>query len=219
MAKRPKSRQLDLLARGPADLYAFEREARARGYGAIAGVDEAGRGPLAGPVVAAAVILPEGSEIPGLGDSKVIAPERREILFEEIHMRAQVGVGVATHEEIDTINILRASHLAMCRAVEALRARPDFLLIDGHLTIPSEIAQRAIVKGDARSASVGAASIIAKVTRDQMMREACARFPGYGFSQHKGYPTRDHFEALRRQGPSPIHRRTFRGVAEPRGEG
>lgn len=211
-ARGPK--QLGFFAEDRKDRYRFEREARGSGFLRVAGVDEAGRGPLAGPVVAAAVILPEGEPIRGLDDSKALAEAVRERLFEEIHIRALVGVGVATHEEIDALNILQATFLAMRRAVQALPVSADFLLIDGNQRIPGlATPQRALVKGDARSASVGAASIVAKVTRDARMRALCAEHPGYGFSRHKGYPTPDHYEALRRLGPSPVHRRSFRGVA------
>lgn len=210
---RRAPKQLPLLAPDAGDRYRFENEAREGGLRIVAGVDEAGRGPLAGPVAAAAVILPEGEPIAGLNDSKLLTEAVRERLFEEIHLRALVGVGWASPEEIDALNILQASLLAMRRAVGALPLAPLCLLIDGNQRIPGlRMVQRTIVKGDARSASIGAASIVAKVTRDQRMRELCAAHPGYGFSRHKGYPTPDHYEALRRLGPSPVHRRTFRGV-------
>jgi len=213
--RKRQNEQLALMSPGAPDPFAFEGAARRRGFVRVAGVDEAGRGPLAGPVVAAAVILPDGTVIDGVGDSKLIPEPRREALFEDIHVRAHVGVGLATHAEIDRLNILRASLLAMVRAVEALPIEADHLLIDGNQRIDLPRSQQAIVGGDGRSASIGAASIVAKVTRDRMMRDYCARFPGYGFSSHKGYATPEHYDALRRLGASPIHRLTFNGVRDP----
>ncbi|HAM34046.1 MAG TPA: ribonuclease HII [Deltaproteobacteria bacterium] len=191
----------------------FEARARSRGYSAPAGVDEAGRGPLAGPVVAAAVIFPPGYSHPGIRDSKKLSPRQRERLFTVITADAVAfGIAHATHEEIDSLNILRASLLAMRRAVDALALPPDFLFIDGNRPIPSDVPQETLVGGDDRCLSVAAASILAKVARDRMMVEYDLLYPGYGLSAHKGYPTREHLEAIRRLGPSPIHRRTFRGV-------
>ena len=179
----------------------------------MAGVDEAGRGPLAGPVVAAAVIIAPDRRIPGLADSKLLPPERREALFAVIHARALgVGVGVVDHETIDRINILQATRAAMREALAALAAAPelvitDFVALDG-LPCP----QRNLVGGDRRSASVAAASIVAKVARDRLMRELDAQYPAYGFARHKGYATPEHLAALDRWGPCPIHRRSFSGV-------
>jgi ribonuclease HII len=191
----------------------FESIARGRGFLAPAGVDEAGRGPLAGPVVAAAVILPPGYSHPGIRDSKKLSPAQRERIFPVIGREASAcAVALATPEEIDGINILQASLLAMRRAVEALSSPPDFLLVDGNRRIPCDISQETLVGGDGRCLSIAAASILAKVTRDRMMEEYDLLYPGYGFSAHKGYPTREHLEAIRRLGPCPIHRRTFRGV-------
>jgi len=179
----------------------------------VAGVDEAGRGPLAGPVVAAAVIIAPDRRIPGLADSKLLPPERREALFAVIHARALgVGVGVVDHETIDRINILQATRAAMGQALAALAVAPelvitDFVALDG-LPCP----QRNLVGGDRRSASVAAASIVAKVARDRLMRELDAQYPAYGFARHKGYATPEHLAALDRWGPCPIHRRSFSGV-------
>jgi len=191
----------------------FEALARARGFLAPAGVDEAGRGPLAGPVVAAAVVLPPGYRHPGIRDSKKLSPAQRERVFPVIRREAiAFAVALATPLEIDGINILRASLLAMRRAVEALPEPADFLYVDGNQRIPCGVAQETLVGGDGRCLSIAAASILAKVTRDRMMEEFDRLYPGYGFSGHKGYPTRGHFDAIRRLGPCPIHRRTFRGV-------
>ncbi len=197
------------------DLFAFETLARRQGYRIIAGVDEAGRGPLAGPVVAAAVILSPGKEIQGLDDSKKLSPSRRESLFEDIHAFAMaIGVGMANHESIDRINILQATLVAMRQAVAALEPSPDYLLIDGISSIPISIMQKTIKKGDSLSASIAAASIIAKVTRDRLMEEYDRSYPGYGFAGHKGYGSASHLAAIARLGPCPIHRKTFRGVKE-----
>lgn len=253
----------------------FEARARAMGYRAVAGVDEAGRGPLAGPVVAAAVILPAGFSRRGIRDSKVLSPEAREKAYARIAAEAVTcAVAHSTPEEIDRLNILQASLLAMQRAVEALLVLPDFVFVDGDLTIPPSgpcpvtsiprkarrrrrapagtgllfsapsgptrcvlaletgcpragrlaseapsvwcsIGQEAVVSGDSCCLSIMAASILAKVTRDRMMDEYDRVHPGYGFAAHKGYSTREHFAALRKLGPCPIHRRTFRGVTNP----
>jgi ribonuclease HII len=190
-------------------------EGRARGFGFMspAGVDEAGRGPLAGPVVAAAVIFPPGYFHPGIRDSKRLSPLQRARLFPVIAADAVAyGVALATPEEIDTMNILRASLLAMRRAVEALLLPADFLFIDGNQRVACDIPQETLVGGDDRCVSIAAASILAKVSRDRMMEEYDLLYPGYGLSGHKGYHTQEHLEAIRRLGPSPIHRRTFRGV-------
>ncbi len=192
----------------------FETRARARGYRAPAGVDEAGRGPLAGPVVAAAVILPAGFSHPSIRDSKALSPAARERAFALIEDAAvAVAVASASPEEIDAINILQASLLAMRRSVDGLSHPPDFLYVDGRFPVPCLLPQEPLVRGDARCLSVAAASILAKVTRDRLMRDLDRLYPGYGFSAHKGYPTPEHYAALARLGPCPVHRMTFRGVA------
>jgi len=197
------------------DLWAFENQARDAGFKFIAGIDEAGRGPLAGPVVSAAVILPEGADLSGIDDSKKLTPARRSRLYERLYGVARaIGIGVVDAAEIDRVNILQATLRAMTMAVENLQPRPDHLLIDGLFTIDSDLPQQAITKGDSLSISIAAASIVAKVTRDRMMAQVDGLFPEFGFSRHKGYPTRTHREAIRRHGCSPIHRRTFRGVRE-----
>ena len=207
--------QATLFELPPIDTLAFEQRARCHGYRLIAGIDEAGRGALAGPVVAAAVILPSGIRIDGVDDSKKLSPQKRERLFDTIMAQAlRVGVGMAGHQVIDRINILQATRLAMQEAVGKLSPPPDYLLIDGNTTIASPLPQKAIVKGDALSLSIAAASIIAKVSRDRLMRELDLKYPGYGFAGHKGYGSADHLEAIRRLGPSPIHRLTFGGVKE-----
>lgn len=185
------------------------------GFSRVAGLDEAGRGCLAGPVVAAAVILPLGIDIPGLNDSKLLSADAREALYPVIfEVALGVGVGVGSLEDIESLNILHASLLAMVRAAEALPLPPDYLLIDGNQRIPIETPQETLIKGDSRSISVAAASIIAKVHRDRLMVELAKEVPGYGFEGHKGYGTAAHREAIARLGPSPHHRRTFRGVRE-----
>ena len=208
-------RQTELFSAPPMDTLALEQHARSRGFPLVAGVDEAGRGPLAGPVVAAAVILPEGLRIPGVDDSKKLSPETRERLFDIINAQAlAVGIGTASPEMIDRINILQATLHAMQEAVLALSPRPDFILIDGISQIDSAIPQKTVKKGDSKSLSIAAASIIAKVTRDRLMRELDAIHPGYGFAGHKGYGSAAHLEAIRQFGPSPIHRKSFGGVKE-----
>lgn len=193
--------------------YRYEREAWRSGLPHVAGVDEAGRGPLAGPVVAAAVILNPECRIKGLDDSKLLTPARREALFDRIlEHAAAVGTGIADPETVDRLNILEATRLAMLEALAKLAPRPDLVLIDAVSLSTLTCPQKSLVKGDRRSASIAAASIIAKVTRDRLMLEADVRFPQYGFSRHKGYPTPEHLAALRRHGPCPIHRRTFHGV-------
>ncbi|NJP36372.1 ribonuclease HII [Alkalicoccus luteus] len=182
-------------------------------YSYIAGVDEVGRGPLAGGVTAAAVILPEGTYLPGLNDSKKIPKVKREQLFEEISSCAFVGIGSCTPEEIDTYNIYEASKKAMLRAVQELPVQPDYLLVDA-MTLPVEINQMNLIKGDARSVSIAAASVVAKVTRDREMCELDRIYPGYGFKANAGYGTSEHLEALERLGPTPSHRRSFSPVRE-----
>lgn len=194
----------------------FEHEARLAGYGTIVGIDEAGRGPLAGPVVAAAVCLPDAHDIPGLQDSKRLTAPQREAVYQLI-LRAALayGIGVVSHRLIDRHHILWATKQAMLRAVRQLARVPDLLLIDGPIALPTAIDQRPIVRGDASCASIAAASVIAKVTRDRMMVAYGQRYPAYGFAQHKGYPTRDHYARLRVHGPCAIHRLSFRGVLDP----
>ena len=194
----------------------FEREARQAGYCTIAGIDEAGRGPLAGPVVAAAVCLPSEHDIPGLQDSKRLTERQREAVYRLILREALAyGVGVVSHRLIDRHHILWATKEAMLRAVRQLSSVPDFLLIDGPISLPTAVDQRPIVRGDASCASIAAASVIAKVTRDRMMVAYGERYPAYGFARHKGYPTRDHYARLRAHGPCAIHRLSFRGVLDP----
>ena len=193
-----------------------ERALRARGFLLVAGVDEAGRGPLAGPVVAAAVILPDGFELDGLNDSKKVAPKKRATLHAKLTAQAEVlwAVAEACVEEIDRLNILRATHLAMARALDALPRRPDHALVDGLPVRGLPVEHTALVEGDALSLSIAAASIIAKVTRDRLMTDLDAEYPQYGFARHKGYGVREHLEALRNHGPCPVHRRTFQPVAQ-----
>jgi ribonuclease HII len=196
-------------------LLKYESELWSQGFNLIAGVDEVGVGPMAGPVVAVAVTLPRNYKLCGLDDSKRLDEPTRERLARRIKADAVAwAVGIAEVEEIDNLNIYHASLLAMRRAVESLKTAPDFILVDAR-TIPDCVApQRGIVRGDSLSASIAAASIIAKTTRDAMMIELDAQYPGYGFAGHKGYPTPRHFEALRRLGASPIHRRSYRPVRE-----
>jgi len=193
-----------------------ERLRRAEGYRCIAGIDEAGRGPLAGPVCAAAVVLPEDYEHPLLNDSKQIGEGRREALHAEITGDPRISWAFALVEadEIDRVNILRATHLAMARAVEKLKPEADFALIDGRPVKRFPLKHEAIVKGDTLSLSIAAASIVAKVERDRVMRGHAEIYRGYGFERHKGYGTAAHLEALRRLGPCPIHRRSFAPVAQ-----
>ncbi len=191
----------------------YEKHAYRRGFRLITGIDEAGRGPLAGPVVAAAVILPKGIRLPGLTDSKKLTPAQRDVFDKKIRMRAlAIGVGLADNTEIDSINILQATFLAMKRAVSGLGMKPDYLLIDGPYELSLEIEQEGIVQGDALSLSIAAASVIAKVHRDRIMCEYHAQFPQYGFDCHKGYPTAQHCEAIRKYGPCRLHRMSFHGV-------
>lgn len=192
------------------DLWEIERSCFARGIGLVCGADEAGAGPLAGAVYAAAVILPPGLELEGLNDSKKVSPRKREVLFDQIQAQAVAWAVASVDEgEIDRINILNARMLAMDRAIQALDPAPEYALIDGNRNTGICCPNETVVKGDGRSASIAAASILAKVSRDRYMKEMDARYPGYGFARHKGYPTKAHYEALRRLGPCPIHRRTF----------
>lgn len=193
----------------------FEDQAKESGYGWIAGIDEAGRGPLAGPVVSASVILPEKFSDPAVVDSKKITPAGREKLYQKIFDNAlHVGVGVAHPDEIDRVNILRASLNSMKRSCQNLGRMPDYLLIDGKFGVDLPIDQISLVKGESRSISIAAASIVAKVTRDRMMAQFHEQYPVYGFDRHKGYPTKLHKERILNNGPCPIHRKTFKGVRE-----
>ena len=190
--------------------FEYEQKHYDEGYKAICGVDEAGRGPLCGPVVAAAVILPLGLEIEGLNDSKKLSEKKREALFDIICEKAiAYAIAEASPAEIDEINILNASMLAMRRAVEALKIPADFALIDGNCSRGFNIPTETVVKGDAKSYSIAAASILAKVTRDRGCIELDREYPQYGIAKHKGYPTKDHMDAVREHGPAPIYRRSF----------
>lgn len=192
------------------DLWLIEKACKEEGFKCICGVDEAGRGPLAGPVYAAAVILPEGLEIEGLNDSKKLSEKKREKLFDEIREKAVAyGIASSSEKEIDEINILNASLLAMKRAVMKLSESPDMILVDGNKTFDFEIPQKAVVKGDSLSANIAAASILAKVSRDRFMEELAKKYPEYRFEKHKGYPTKLHYEMVEAHGLSDVHRRTF----------
>jgi ribonuclease HII len=215
MGKRRVSASLELFpSETGQDPLFFEKDAYRSGFHRVAGIDEAGRGPLAGPVVASAVILPPGCSIDRLTDSKKLTAALREELFPIIEDQAvAIGVGIADAALIDRINILEATRRAMQEAVASLQPYPDFLLIDA-LRLDLPIPQKGIIKGDLLSHSISAASVIAKVTRDRLMEAYHQRYPEYGFKKHKGYGTRDHLRVLRELGPTPIHRKTFRGVRE-----
>lgn len=190
--------------------YSFERTAYEKGFISVCGVDEAGRGPLAGPVYAAAVILPCGLDIAGLNDSKKLSEKKREYLFDIIINSAKAfGIGCADEKEIDDINILQATYLAMKRAIKALNFEADYALIDGNRMPPLDIQGETIIKGDAKSPSIAAASILAKVSRDCFMYEMDKKYPEYNFAKHKGYGTKLHTEAIIKYGPCEIHRQTF----------
>ena len=192
------------------NMWEIEDSFRAQGYTVICGVDEAGRGPLAGPVCAAAVILPEHIEIAGLTDSKKLSDKKRRELFPIIKEQAVAyGIGLASEKEIDEINILQATFLAMQRAIDQLEGKADLALIDGNREKDFGLPVKTVVKGDSLSASIAAASILAKVTRDDIMTELAETYPGYDFEIHKGYGTKAHYAALTEKGPSPIHRMTF----------
>jgi ribonuclease HII len=192
----------------------FESEAQQSGYHTIAGVDEAGRGPLAGPVVAAACIIPAGLYIPGVNDSKKLSPKQRAALFERIINDSQImyGIGIVDAQTIDKVNIYQATILAMKQALDALALRPDMLLVDGMPLSYQGIPAQKIIKGDSKSQSIAAASIIAKETRDAMMHRYDLQWPQYGFAKHKGYGTAFHMDAINQQGPCPIHRLTFEPI-------
>jgi ribonuclease HII len=197
------------------DQWLFEKKAYDEGFTRPAGVDEAGRGPLAGPVVSAAVILPPGFPVISVADSKQLTPAKRKRLYDQIYDHAlSIGIGIVDPIEIDRINILRASLLSMAISVENLFPQPDCLLVDGPYPIPFDLPQKPIPKGDALSISIGAASIVAKVTRDNLMDRYHHDYPQFDFIHHKGYPTSAHKAAIQRFGCTPIHRKSFRGVRE-----
>jgi ribonuclease HII len=197
------------------DPFLYEDLARKAGYGLIAGVDEAGRGPLAGPVVAAAVILPQGIDLAGVRDSKKMTAKAREEAFIVINRQVLgIGIGVVSHRSVDKFNVLRASLEAMRRAVLALHSQPDFLLVDGINSVPLKIPQRCLKKGDQISKSISAASVMAKVYRDRIMESYHERYPAYDFAKNKGYGTQHHLETLKKFGPCPFHRLTFKGVLQ-----
>ncbi len=193
----------------------YEEQAWRGGARLVAGVDEVGRGPLAGPVVAAAVVLPTDFRPDGINDSKKLSVQQRSKAFVRICRQASgIGLGVIDAEVIDRLNILQASLLAMATAIDQLTPQPDYLLIDGNQPVKRSIPQMTLTRGDSRSISIAAASIVAKVTRDRLMEDYHRRYPAYGFDRHKGYPTRAHREAVKTLGCCPIHRRSFRGVAD-----
>jgi len=197
------------------DTYFHERSLRRKGYQWIAGLDEVGRGPLAGPVVAACVILEATCDTSCFVDSKVISAEKRSSLYRELRQNgAQIAVGIVSEAEIDRLNILQASLLAMKKAVDAMSVRPDFLLVDGNQSVPLTIPQQTLVKGESKSASVAAASIVAKVVRDDLMNQYHLQFPQYNFKQNKGYPTLEHRRAIKTHGPCALHRQSFKCVRE-----
>ncbi len=194
------------------DLLAYEKELYKEGYELICGTDEAGRGPLAGPVVAAAVILPKNMIIDGVNDSKQLTEKKREELFDVIYEKAlAVGVAFVDNKKIDEINILEASRLAMMEAIKKLKIKPDYVISDA-MKMNIDVPVKPIIKGDALSISIAAASIIAKVTRDRFMDEMDLKYPNYGFKRHKGYPTKDHIEAIKKYGITEIHRITFKPI-------
>lgn len=204
------------MRRDPVPTYGEEAVLLEKGYAVIAGLDEAGRGSLAGPVVAGAVVLPplpNGDWSAGIRDSKRLTPRKREIAFRSMQdASVEMGAGVASSVEIDRMGIIEATRAAMSRAIDALSNRPGFLLLDAIVLPDVDIPQHSIIKGDAKCLSIAAASIVAKVTRDSMMRDFDEQYPGYGFSQHKGYGTRQHIDCLENLGACPIHRRTFTPV-------
>jgi ribonuclease HII len=196
-------------------LFLFDKNYYDKGLKFIAGIDEAGRGPLAGPAVAAAVVLPPNHSIQGVNDSKKLTEKERNRLFDIIQREATaIGVGISDSRDIDSVNILQATLRAMEKAVNQISPLPDYLLIDGISRVSLNIPQKTIKKGDSRSISIAAASIIAKVTRDRIMENYDKEYPCYGFAKHKGYGSAKHLEAIAKFGPSPIHRKTFRGVKE-----
>ena len=197
------------------DTFSLERSLRRKGYVQIAGLDEVGRGPLAGPVLAACVILPEKCDYQRFVDSKILPEKERSRLYRELQQNgAIVSIGIVSETEIDRLNILQASLLAMKKAVLSLAAKPDFLLVDGKFPIPMSLPQQALVKGESKSASIAAASIAAKVERDRLMGEYHHQYPAYNFQQNKGYPTAEHRKAIQTHGPCAIHRQSFKCVRE-----
>jgi ribonuclease HII len=198
-----------------ADLWVFEKKAIKKGFFKIAGIDEAGRGPLAGPVVSAAVVLPSCFQVPGICDSKKLTAKKRNYFYEKIYeLAVSIGIGIVDPLEIDRSNILQASLMSMAMAAENLVPQPDYLLIDGIFMVSSALPQEPIPKGDGLSISIAAASIVAKVTRDRLMETYHEYYPHFEFSKHKGYPTKAHKAAIQKYGCSPIHRRSFKGVRE-----
>ncbi len=220
---RGRSQLREQSSDGTADLFSnalecdplfFERSLLESGYTCIAGLDEAGRGPLAGPVVAAAVVLPQGLLIPGVTDSKQVSERNREKLFEVIRTQSVCyGVGIADQQTIDEVNILQATIIAMERALQAIDPQPDYLLLDAIFLPRVPLPQKPLIKGDCRSHSIAAASILAKVTRDRMMLELHEKYPHYHFKKHKGYGTKEHLQLLREHGPCDAHRKTFAPVS------
>lgn len=205
-----KEERLEKQKQRLAEMKIRETELHEQGYKHIAGVDEVGRGPLAGPVVAAAVILPEDFNVPGIDDSKKLSEKRREELYDVIVEKAEAfGIGMADHQVIDEINILQATKEAMRQAIAKLERKPDYIIFDAMTIEDVDIPQESVIKGDARVLAVAAASIVAKVTRDRMMVEYSAEYPGYALEKNKGYGTKAHYEGLREHGMCPIHRRTF----------
>ncbi len=197
------------------DTFSFEKGLHRKGHSLVAGLDEVGRGPLAGPVVAACVILPTDCDYQEFVDSKKITHNNRIRLNDKLHqIGAQITVGISSVSEIEQFNILQASLLAMKKAVQALSRQPDYLLVDGTFSVPVSIPQQTLTKGESKSASIAAASIVAKVMRDRMMEDYHQRFPAYNFKKNKGYPTAEHRKAIKEYGPCKIHRQTFKGVRE-----
>lgn len=219
MAKKRKTIKKSLPTLFPSfvetDTFSFESELLNRGYRFIAGTDEVGRGPLAGPVVAASVVLPADCEYQIYDDSKKLSAAKREELFAELkRVKAEIGISIVSEETIDRINILQASLVAMRDSIISLSLKPDFILVDGKFPVPIDISQQPLVKGDSRSASIAAASIVAKVTRDSLMDKFHEEYPQYGFRRNKGYPTLEHREAIKKYGICPIHRKSFSSVKE-----
>jgi ribonuclease HII len=215
VARKKDIQTRELFGPLPVGMLGYEQRLWEEGFCAIAGVDEVGRGPLAGPVVASAVILPRSFDIEGIDDSKKLTARRREKQYDRILSEAAYwAIGQADVLEIETINILQASKLAMCRALEKLGVLPDYVLVDGNQRLDISYRQQTLIGGDGRSASIAAASILAKVTRDKIMAGLHQKWPQYGFASHKGYATRAHREAIQTHGPCPVHRKTFAKVKE-----
>ncbi len=192
------------------EMWSIENEKKAMGYKLIAGVDEAGRGPLAGPVCVASVILPDGAYLEKINDSKKLTDKVKDKLYDEIkNIAVAYNIVLVSHEEIDRLNILYATFKGMCDAVEGLAVKPDYVLIDGNKISGMETPHQCVVKGDSKSISIAAASILAKVTRDRYMMELDEKYPEYNFKKHKGYPTKEHYEALKKYGASDVHRKSF----------